>query len=189
MKLPLKPHNEAHRLTTLRRFDLLATLPEQALDDLTALAAYICGTPISLISLVDEKRQWFKSKVGWAANETPRELSFCAHAILQPDLFIVPDTAKDDRFVDNPLVTEDPRIRFYAGAPLIASDGQAVGTLCIVDRVPRELSAVQQESLRALARQVMAQLELRQHAQQLTASESRLFKVFDNCPIGMAVNR
>ncbi len=189
MKPPLQPTDEAHRLETLRRYELLDTLPEQALDDLTALAAHICGAPIALISLIDENRQWFKSKVGLAASETPRDVSFCAHAIHQPDLFIVPDATKDGRFAGNPLVTGDPNIRFYAGSPLVTPDGAALGTLCVIDRVPRQLGASQQEALRVLSRQVMSQLELRRQTRELAENEARLFKVFSNCPVGLAINR
>src|ERR1700733_12193255 len=110
MKTPLRPADEAARLEALRKYAVLDTLPEQALDDLTALAAHICEAPISLISLIDEKRQWFKSNIGMSASETARDISFCGHAILQPDLLIVPDAAEDDRFSDNPLVTDDPHV-------------------------------------------------------------------------------
>ena len=142
MKPPLRTVDEAGRLEALRQYHLLDTPPDQALDDLTALAAQICEAPISLISLVDDHREWFKSKVGWSIGETPRELSFCAHVITQPDLFIVPDAAEDERFADNPFVTGDPHIRFYAGAPLVAPQGEALGTLCVIDRVPRHADAV-----------------------------------------------
>jgi GAF domain-containing protein len=160
--------NEKKRLKVLWQYEVLDTVPEELFDDLTELAARICEAPIALISLVDEKRQWFKSKVGTTVSETSRDLSFCAHAIRQSDLFIVPDATKDPRFVNNPLVTSDPRIRFYAGAPLITADGYALGTLCVIDKVPRELRPEQKQALLILARHVVSQLELRRRSRQLT---------------------
>lgn len=160
MKAPT-PDNEAQRLETLRGFGILDTLPEREFDDLALLASQICGTPMAMVSLIDADRQWFKAKIGVAATQTPRDLAFCAHAILQADLFIIPDALEDERFLHNPFVTSDPRIRFYAGAPLLAADGHALGTLCVLDRVPRELTAKQEESLRALSRLVVSMLELR----------------------------
>jgi PAS domain S-box-containing protein len=167
MKAPL-PENEMERLAALRSFGILDSEPELAYDELSALAAYICQTPVALVSLIDENRQWFKSRVGWTAEETPREVAFCAHAILLPSLFIVPDASADDRFANNPLVTSSPGIRFYAGAPLVTAEGHALGTLCVMDHKPRELTAEQAQALRALSHQVVAQLRLRkQLAEQL----------------------
>ena len=166
MKAPL-PDNETQRLAILREYNVLDSMPEQAFDDLTLLAAQICQTPITLISLIDEDRQWFKSRVGLNAAETSRDAAFCAHAILNPDEVLeVPDAQLDPRFADNPLVTGDPHIRFYAGAPLVTADGLALGTLCVIDRVPRKLSAEQTAALQALSRTVVARLELRRTAQQ-----------------------
>jgi anti-sigma regulatory factor (Ser/Thr protein kinase) len=153
--------SEPDRLQTLQKYRILDTKPEQAFDDLTLLASYVCETPIALITLIDADRQWFKSRVGVTAAETSRSISFCSHAIEQTGLYIVADAANDEKFRDNPLVTGDPHIRFYAGAPLITPDGQALGTLCVIDRVPRTLTPGQIEALEALRRQVEAQLELR----------------------------
>jgi len=158
-----KPANEAGRVAALEKYAILDTDPEQSFDDLTMLASFICKTPIALISLVDEDRQWFKSRIGMDDKETSRDIAFCSTAILQSDVFVVPDALKDDRFRDNPLVVSDPHIRFYAGAPLINEDGYALGTLCVVDRAPRELAPDQKEALKALSRLVLAQLEFRRN--------------------------
>ena len=166
MTVPIPP-SEKKRLKVLWQYEVLDTVPEEVFDDLTELAARICEAPIALISLVDEKRQWFKSKVGTSLSQTSRDVSFCAHAINHNDLFIVPDATLDTRFAANPLVTSDPKIRFYAGAPLITPDGYALGTLCVIDKVPRHLRQEQQQALRILARHVVSQLELRRRAKQL----------------------
>src|SRR5580765_6938501 len=158
--------SEKRRLKVLWQYDVLDTIPEALFDDLTELAAGICEAPIALISLVDEKRQWFKSKFGTTINETSRDVSFCSHAIQQPDLFIIPDATQDARFASNPLVTSDPKIRFYAGAPLTTPDGYALGTLCVIDKVPRELRSEQKQALRILARHVVSQLELRRRSKE-----------------------
>jgi anti-sigma regulatory factor (Ser/Thr protein kinase) len=155
--------DEAARLAALRRYRILDTQPERAFDDLTMLASHICGTPMALITLVDADRQWFKSRVGLTIAETSRAVSFCAHAIQEHDLFIVPDALADVRLRDNPFVTGEAHIRFYAGAPLVTPDGHALGTLCVIDRVSRTLTTDQVEALEALRRQVQSQLELRRN--------------------------
>src|SRR5215467_12424978 len=159
--------NEKARLQALRRYKILDTDPETAFDDLTVLASHICETPVALISLIDADRQWFKSKVGMDVSETPREVSFCARAIQQSELFVVPDASKDPRFSSNPFVVSDPKIRFYAGAPFRSSDGYPLGTLCVVDMVPRELTPNQRNALLALSRQVQAQFQLRKNLMEL----------------------
>ncbi len=155
------PENEDLRLEALRRYRILDSGPESQFDDVAALAANICGAPIAMVSLVDADRQWFKAQTGLTTSEMSRDVAFCAHAILQRDLFIVPDATKDERFATNPLVTAAPNIRFYAGAPLIAPDGYALGTLCVIDHVPRNLSDQQAQALRVLSAQVVSQLEAR----------------------------
>jgi len=160
MRAPL-PENEAERLEALREYRILDTGAEQAYDDITALAAYLCEVPIAMISLVDESRQWFKSKLGLNRRETPRDVAFCAHAILQSEPLIVRDALKDTRFADSALVTRSPHIRFYAGFPLASPEGYALGTLCAIDRKPRKITTKQKTAMQALARQVMALLELR----------------------------
>jgi GAF domain-containing protein len=159
-KVPI-PKDEPQRLADLRSYKILDTPPEAEFDSVTLLASQICQTPIALVSLIDSERQWFKSKVGLSISETSRDVAFCAHAIMQRDLFIVRDAAADKRFAGNPLVTSKPKIRFYAGAPLVTPDNHALGTLCVFDRVPRVLSKEQQQALRALSRHVMGYLELR----------------------------
>jgi len=157
------PMNETARVAALQKYAILDSEPEQGFDDLTLLASYICRTPIALISLVDENRQWFKSKVGLSISETSREIAFCSTAILQSDIFVVSDTLQDERFRNNPLVLSEPRIRFYAGAPLITEEGYALGTLCVIDRTPREFGPDQREALKALSRLALAQLEFRRN--------------------------
>jgi GAF domain-containing protein len=158
---------EAARIAALNRYAILDSEPEESFDDLVTLAAHICQTPIAMLSLVDDHRQWFKSKVGVQVRETPRDSSICAHAIKQGDLFIIPDTLKDERFRENPLVTGEPHIRFYAGTPLVNEDGYALGTLCVVDREPRELDPAQKEAITALGRLALRQMELRMNLQLL----------------------
>lgn len=163
--------NEADRLNALAEYHILDSAPEEAFDDLTKLAAQICGCPIAIVSCVADTRQWFKARVGLEADETPREQSFCAHAILEPEnLLVVPDATSDPRFADNPLVTGDPRIRFYAGAPLLTQSGHALGSLCVIDRAPRKLADHQLAALRILGRQVTYLLELRRVSRALAAA-------------------
>lgn len=169
--------NEAARLKALHAYHILDTDPEQAFDDLTLLASQVCGTPIALITLVDEKRQWFKSRVGIDVTQTERSISFCAHAIEQPGLFVVPDTLSDRRFRENPLVVNDPHIRFYAGAPLLTRDGDPLGTICVVDSMPRTLTEEQRAALNALRRQAEAQLELRRKLDELRVAIDGLEKL------------
>ena len=161
MQTPEIPADESDRLVALDRYHILDTLPEQVYDDLTQLAADICGTPIALISLVDRDRQWFKSRVGLNATETPRDISFCGHAVAAKATLNIPDASQDPRFADNPLVTNDPNIRFYAGVPLITHDYYALGTLCAIDSQPHHLTEAQIRQLEALSRLVVNQLELR----------------------------
>ncbi|MGB1110697.1 MAG: GAF domain-containing sensor histidine kinase [Gammaproteobacteria bacterium] len=165
------PDNEAQRLEALHRYEVLDSDFERAFDELTELASEICETPITLISLVDQDRQWFKSTVGLDVRETSRETAFCAHAIHGNDIFTVADARQDERFADNPLVTGAPSIRFYAGAPLITTDGLRLGTLCAIDSKPRTLTPFQERALKTLSRQVMDQLELRLSLRELEARD------------------
>lgn len=158
------------REAALRQYDIMDTEPEQAFDDLTKLTSFICDTPIALVSLLDSSRQWFKSRVGLDAQETPIEQAFCAHAIEQDGIFTVHDATTDQRFQSNPLVTGGPHIRFYAGSPLVSPEGVAIGTLCAIDRVPRQLTPEQAEALGALSRQVMRMMELRRTVNALQAA-------------------
>lgn len=177
MNPPKIPPDEASRLKSLHAYQLLDTAFEAAFDDLTKLASEICGTPIALVSLIDKDRQWFKSKVGLAADETPREVSFCGHAILGDDIFVIQDACADPRFADNPLVVGDPGIRFYAGTPLRGREGMNLGTLCVIDRKPRDLSPLQRTALTTLKRQVEAQFELRRSMTELAATQIALERV------------
>lgn len=162
MKAPL-PANEAARLQALHRYKILDTPSEQEYDDITLLASQICDVPIALISLVDEKRQWIKSKIGLEITETTRDIAFCSHTISNGTIaqpLVINDTLEDVRFADNPSVTGAPGIRFYAGAPLLTPDNHSIGTLCVIDRKPRQLTERQLQSLEALARQITVKLEL-----------------------------
>ena len=162
------PENELERLKVLRTYNLLDTLPDEDYDAITKIAAAICNTPIALISIIDENRQWFKSRHGLETTETARDFAFCAHSILNPDeLFIVNDARKDNRFHDNPLTVSDPNVVFYAGAPLNSLEGHSLGTLCVIDNEPKDLNENQKESLKLLSRQVTLLFELRKKNQEL----------------------
>ena len=158
---PAYARNEEGRLAALKRYSILDTLPEQIYEDATALASLIFSTPMALVSFVDADRQWFKSEVGVGLRETPRSVSFCAHTLGTATTLIIHDATQDDRFKDNPAVVGPPNIRFYAGAPLVEPDGHVLGTVCVIDTVPRMPSIIQIAALEALARQVMALLECR----------------------------
>jgi GAF domain-containing protein len=161
MTTPPLPDDEAERLKVLADCAILDTPPEQAFDDLAHLAAYVCGTPMALVSLIDANRQWFKSRVGVSQSQTSREISFCAHTILRPEPLIVADTLHDPRFLGNALVIGEPFIRFYAGVPLRSREGHSLGTLCVLDQKPRQLQPEQVERLKALARLASLLVELR----------------------------
>lgn len=171
---PPEGADEEARLAALRRYEILDMPPEAEFDDLTRMASYICGAPIALISLVDRDRQWFKSEVGLGVSETTLDRSICRHAILGKELFVVPDTTLDERFRNNPLVTGEPRLRFYAGAPLESSEGETLGMMCVLDRRARTITEEQGHALRLLARQVMAMFELRLAARQLAQRNEEL---------------
>ncbi len=167
--------DETERLAKLESYDVMDTLPEAVFDDITLIAAHICQTPIALITLIDKDRQWFKSKLGIDINETPRDIAFCAHAIHGTEILHVPDARKDVRFYDNPLVAGGPHFNFYAGAPITTPEGYNVGTLCVIDDVPRELTPEQKDALARLSRIVSRQLEFRllaARAEQATQSKS-----------------
>ena len=162
MKTPEIPLNEESRLKALKEYSILDTLPQKEYDDITQLASQICGTSISTISLIDEKRQWFKSKVGLSVDSTPKDVSFCGHAIVDPDnIFTVKDSRLDSRFSDNPLVVGEPHVIFYTGVPLVSPEGFALGTLCVIDDKPKELNEQQLKTLKALSNQVVSLFELR----------------------------
>jgi GAF domain-containing protein len=169
----LNPENEEERLNALKNYEILDTPQEKNFDDITLLASYISDTPIALISLVDETRQWFKSKIGLPVSSTSREISFCTHAILQSEILVIEDALNDIRFLNNPLVLEDPNVRFYAGAQLVTPEGYALGTLCVIDQKPRTLTTDQRLALQALARQVVTQLELRRVSSDLDSANQK----------------
>lgn len=167
--------DEAERLKSLESYSILDTLPEMDFDNLTLIAAEICGTPISLVTFIDQDRQWFKSRFGLNVYETPRDYAFCAHAINKPnDIFIVQDSREDERFFDNPIVTGEPNVIFYAGVPLISKNGFPLGTLCVIDQVPRELTPKQIRSLKALSDQTLKLLELRLSKMELERTLGKL---------------
>lgn len=157
----LKPNQEEERLAALQCYGILDAPREEEFEDITRLIARLCDAPIAVINLIDRERQWFVSEIGLGVRETPLDISICAHAILQPGIFIVPDTLEDKRFADNPLVTGEPYLRFYAGALLKTREGHALGTLCVLDYKPRELTEEQKDALQVLANQVMRQIEIR----------------------------
>lgn len=166
---PLLSNNEAAKLVDLHQYQILDTSAEQAFDDLAFLAAQICATPIALINLIDANRQCFKARVGLDVKEMPVDIGFCPLCVQQRDVLIIPDTLNDERFATSPVVTSAPYVRFYAGVPLITSEGQALGTICVVDHVPRKINQKQVESLKAISRLVMKQLESRQTFTQITS--------------------
>jgi PAS domain S-box-containing protein len=183
------PDNELQRLAHLRTLSIMDTGREQSFDDIAHLAMTLCETPIAVVSLIDRDRQWFKSCFGIDASETPRDIAFCAHAILQPaDLLIVEDATRDFRFSDNPLVTGADHIRFYAGAPLVTDNGYALGTLCLIDRVPRQLSAHQIDTLKVLAQQVVHLLRLHEVNQALQLSQQKLLALYKQAPLAIVLN-
>jgi len=179
MNKPPIPVNEIERLDSIERLAIMDTSPEQEYDDIVHLASLLAGTPISLISLVDADRQWFKAKVGVDESETDRDIAFCAHAILSSGPMIIENLMEDRRFVDNPLVLNDPNVRFYAGFPLITSEGHALGTLCVLDREPRALIETQIFGLKTLADQVLRNFELRRSAKEIRKNAELIGKQRD----------
>lgn len=174
------PENDDERLKKLNSYQILDTPSETDYDELVQLASQICNVPISLMTLVDKDRQWFKASVGLNVSETPREISFCGHAINENNLFIVEDASKDERFSDNPLVTSDPNIRFYMGMPLTTPDGFNIGTLCVIDHEPRVLTKEQENAIRVLAKQVVNHLELRNQINEIKNAYVELYEEREN---------
>lgn len=190
MKIAPLPHDEQERLAELRRYGILDSESEKVFEDMVKLANYLCQTPISAISLVDEHRQWFKAIDGLDAKETSRDVAFCAHAILQEEPLIVPDALLDERFHDNPLVTNAPHIRFYAGVPLKTPSGRHLGTLCVIDREPRQLTPTQLNAIQTLADNIMAHLDLRQSHKEIRNYVDKLqlaAQIFDSASEAMIV--
>jgi PAS domain S-box-containing protein len=188
MQPPLPPTNEAIRLAALLSYGVLDTPPDAAFDQITALAARLLGVPVALVSLVDDRRQWFKSRYGLGATETPREVSFCGHVVEAGQPLVVPDACVDERFADNPLVTGDPRVRFYAGVPLHTPDGFVLGTLCAIDHAPRDASPADLDLLRFLADQVVGQLELQRTARRHRREHARLQALLQTMQDGVVVH-
>jgi len=178
-----KAENEKARLEALRRFEILDTAPEQGYDDIVKVAAHVMDTPIALVSLIDENRQWFKARLGLDVSETPREIAFCTHAIQQSETMIVEDARNDARFAQNPLVTGAPDIRFYMGAPLITSEGHALGTLCVIDGKPRHITAEQQDALEALRRIAVNLIEQRAMSRKLAEALNNIQELRGLLPI------
>ncbi len=175
MKYPLIPDNEEDRIEALKSYDILDTLPEEDYDNITRMAALICNTPIALINMIDSKRSFLKSANGITVSDSPREVSFCAHAINKPsELMIINDSRKDNRFADNPFVTGDPHVIFYAGMPLVTTDGYALGSICVMDYKPNELNNEQQAALKTLSNQVIQLMELRKKNRQLQDYQEKL---------------
>ena len=180
MKAARIPNNEEERLKVLKKYSILDSLPEEEYDAITKIASSICDTPIALVSIIDEKRQWFKSNHGMETKETHRDLAFCAHSILNPnEIFEVEDATKDERFFDNPLTTAAPNVIFYAGAPLNTSEGYPLGTLCVIDNKPKKLNETQKEALNLLANQVVRLFELRKSNAKLKSANKDIVKLND----------
>lgn len=184
---PPIPPDEPKRLETLRSYQVLDTPAEPVFDELAALAARLLDAPMALVTLIDEDRQWFKARLGLEGAQCARNDSFCAHALGRPDLMVIPDATKDERFRDNPFVVADPHIRFYAGAPLVTPDGQGLGALCVLDRVPRTLTEDQAMTLRVLGHQVMAQLELHRLLRQAQEKRRELLSLLDALPAAVLI--
>lgn len=180
MQSPQIPENENERLRKLNDYGVLDSFVEREFDDIASLASKICNAPIALISLVDSDRQWFKSKIGLEVTETPRDISYCAHAILSDEIFQVEDSEKDERFSDNPLFLNSPNVRFYAGAPLITPEGYKIGTLCVIDNQARKLDENQLQSLRILSNNVVALLELKLKMKEMEDNDFILRDILDN---------